>query len=178
MARGRLCGAGASAREIQPHSIASDCHKTELNRRRRFPGWAKERQRRNLYIRLQAHRLDRDFHLQLCSQPRMRGLHAGQGNHLFQDRRPTGSRRLAHLLFAGIQWHRHARSLARRGGREPVAFIQSFHIGPIHFDSDQLPRHAILRVLLQRPLADEIFLLEMHHLGEAQFVRRIFLRRN
>jgi len=83
-----------------------------------------------------------------------------------------------YVLLSRINGHRNARSLAGRCRGESELVELLFHFHPIHFEADQLPRDAIFVVFGQRALADEVFLVEMHHLAEAQLVGRIFLRRN
>ena len=62
-----------------------------------------------------------------------------------------------------------------RGRGKSKAFVALLHFGPIDFQSYQLPLHAVLRVLFQSALADEVFFVEMNHLAETEFVRRILL---
>src|SRR5580692_8458396 len=165
----------ASAEDAWIRAARPSSHNPQSNRRRRFPRWIVERQRGHFHVGLQADCFNRDFHLQLCPRLRISCLDTGQRNHLLQDRRPAGGSGFAYLLLALVDRYSYARGLRGSGRRQAVMLIELLHVGPIHFEADQLPRNTILRVLFQRALADEVFFVEMHHLGEAQLVGRIFL---
>src|SRR5581483_3285863 len=141
----------------------------------RLPRWIKERRLHDSRPYLKPDAFYRDLHLHLGTGAGVLGLNTSERDHLLQQRRPGGRSRLADLLAARINGHMHTRRLARRLRGETKLVVQPFDLVPIHFQPNQLPRYAVLAVRQQRRAADEVLLLEMDHLPEAQFVRRIFL---
>src|SRR4029434_5609601 len=103
----------------------------------------------------------------------MLGIHAGQSDQFLEQRRKRRRRRLPDLSLAYIDRYWNSRRLAWSGGSQYKPFVLFFPFNPIDFEPDQLPLDAVLRIFRESGLTDEILLVQMHHLAEAQLKWRI-----